>query len=177
MLLLVCSYLYWVPNFRRVDRVRHRSLVRQRLLEGCPLPNQRMSKPTNDAADNEPKRSDLKGCPAPPRAYLPEALRHRLIEDGIEHAMQPGVLLAVGCNAIGLFRHLRELSLDRAAVLWREPFVDIGVKVVLRGLHRTTFNVGVTATPVIKPRSRSRPRNSRDITVPIGMPRAWLTSA
>ena len=91
--------------------------------------------------------------------------------------MQRRVLLAVGGGTRRILGRLRELGLDRAPALEIETVVDAGVEIVFGDLHLTTFKPGRAGAPESIARNRSRPRKSRDITVPIGMPSASLTSA
>ena len=108
---------------------------------------------------------------------MPEPLGYRLAEHGVIERVQRCGLLAVGRGARGVLGRLRELGLHRAPTFRVESVVDVGVEVVFGELHLTTFNPGNAGAPVSIARRRSRPRKSRDITVPIGIPSASLTSA
>ncbi len=178
MLLLGRADLDRVPHLGRIHRMGDRGLPGEATgRAGRTVAGELVREPAERRADDEPARGDRVPRPARGRADPPEPLRDRFAEHRIVERVQRRVLLAVGRRARGVLGRLRELGLDRAPAFGVEPVVDVAVEVVFGELHLTTFNPGSAGAPVSIARRRSRPRKSRDITVPIGMPSASLTSA
>ena len=177
MLLLGCPHLDRVPHFGRVHRVGDRGLPREGRTRRRKIAGELVREPAERRTGDQPAGRDRIPRPAPARAKVPEPFRDRLAEHRVVERVQRRGLLAVCRGTRRVLGRLRELGLDRAPPLGVEAVVDVGVEVVFGKLHLTTFRPGRAGAPVSIPRSRSRPRKSRDITVPIGMPSASLTSA
>ena len=78
----------------------------------------------------------------------------------------------------GLLGPLREISLDLAATRLVQDVVHESLQIVFEQVrHFTTLNSTAGCTPAIRRRMRSLARDSRDITVPIGIASARLTSS
>ena len=177
MLLLGRADLDRVPHLGRVDRVGDRGLPRERRARRRAVADEFVHEPAERRTGDEPSGRNRVPCPAPARAHVAEPLRNRLAKHRIVERVERRALLAVGRGTHRILGRLRELGLDRAPALGVEAVVDVGVEIVFGELHLTTFRPGRAGAPVSIARSRSRPRKRRDMTVPIGMPSASLTSA
>ncbi len=95
--------------------------------------------------------------------------------------MQPLALLAVGREPPGGILVAIKSGLDRPASIGGERTIEMAVQFVFRdrfGCHRQhTSSMPDAGSPAVNCRNRSRPRASRDITVPIGTPRIAAASA
>ncbi|MNG26026.1 hypothetical protein D3C84_1109530 [compost metagenome] len=90
----------------------------------------------------------------------------------------PGVP-APAFDLAGLLGIGGQVQLYRPPTLRVQALVDIGVQLVFGRDQLTHFNLrntGDAVVPSASSRSATRARDKRDITVPIGTPRAWAAS-
>ena len=91
--------------------------------------------------------------------------------------MQQAALLDKTQHAPVGIRIVRQGRLDGRALGFAEHAVHEGLQKFVVEIHGIAFRLGRADSPSICRRSFSRPRESRDITVPIGTPSARLTSS
>src|SRR6266480_3897580 len=88
---------------------------------------------------------------------------------------------AVGGDALRVLGARGEPGFDLGPALDAEAPVGVGLQVGFRDggfrAHFTTLSLAAAPWPSIIMRNFSRARDNRDITVPIGMPRACATSS
>jgi hypothetical protein len=124
---------------------------------------------TLETADNAALSSRTVGAQHDPAEFV-----------GIEGATQVVVEAAVGRNALGILGTRSKPGLDGAAALIGQPAVGVRLELGIADLrlvaHFTSFSLA-EGCPSIMLRSFSRARDSRDITVPIGMPSVRATSS
>src|SRR6185503_2209843 len=100
------------------------------------------------------------------------AARHGLLQHRVVQLAQAFAEAPVSLDPLRLVGMRVEPRIDRRLLLGIDAAVGIGVQLALGGLsrfaHFTTFR-RVAPWPSIMARSFSRARESRDITVPIGM--------
>ncbi len=109
-----------------------------------------------------------------------ETLRHRLVEDrGVDLAPVVG-LRPVACKPRSLLRVCSKVGIDLGAPRLGQPSVDIALQIRLGKrtfAHLMTCKRPDAGNPSISARSFSRPRERRDMTVPMGMPSAAAASS
>ena len=108
-----------------------------------------------------------------------QSLWHRLVQHAVVARAQLFGDAPIGLDALCIVRMRREPCRDRAAPLFRQVAVGIRLQVCFGYgfAHFTTFSLAGAPCPSIIARSFSRARESRDITVPIGMPSVRATSS
>jgi len=106
---------------------------------------------------------------------------HRLVQHRIEQGVQGLVLAPVNLQPAGLCGMVCQPRSHLGTAPFIQLAIGIGLQFVLvhsqhRLAHFTTLNAG-TAPPAMIWRRRSRPRDSRDITVPSGTSSTFATSS
>src|SRR5882672_10498404 len=168
------GHLDRVAHLRGVYHVRRGRLPRERdrdHLRGDELPAEQPAEP-------DPEREYRRRCgilPPRTRTHGEEWGGDRLVEHRVVERAQQRVLLRVGAHALCVVRmssqpcvHLSPLGVGESAVNVGMHF-DLGQR-----LHFTTFR-GITFWLPSSWRMRSRARDRRDMTVPMGISRARLT--
>jgi len=141
-----------------------------------------MQLPPAGRADCDPgkSRGDAEDSRTPRHRRQREPLRHRLVENGGIQLAQPVCLRPVACDPRRFLWVCSQVRLDLGAPPLGQPPIDIALKV---GFGERTFAHLITCkrpdagNPSISARSFSRPRDRRDMTVPIGMPSVRATSS
>src|SRR3989442_7429499 len=111
------------------------------------------------------------------RAHGKQGRRHGFVEHRVVQRTEQSILLGVRAQPLRILRVRSEPGLDLGPSALGKGAVDVGVQFSLGDrLHLTTFR-GITVWPPSSWRMRSRARESRDMTVPMGMSRAPLTSS
>ena len=170
------------------------AVARDGLGEGdarCPGVERASYRPRQPGAGHGDERTGSEAAPRPRRrlATQGKAQRQGLVDDRAEQAAQEVVLLLPVAHALEVDRPDRQEHLDLGTTRWREVPVDIGVQIGLGDgradggfvggrkrcvVHRhfTRCIFAAAGSPPSRPwsstRSRSRARDSRDITVPTG---------
>ena len=179
MCLLARADFYRVQHLGRIHHMRQCGLLRQIGRDGqrffaAQRPAQHA---THECGGEQRGVAQRAWCAA--RGFHPQRFRHWLVECAIEQCMQLFVLARIGMHALGLGRIGSEIGLDRGAARGIQLPVDIGVQFSLRHrrivFHFTLLNAGPAPFSCVRKRSRARDR--RDITVPIGMPSVLATSS
>src|SRR5262249_21343046 len=118
----------------------------------------------------------------------PQARRCGLLERCGKGSPQPRSLLRVLRQSLALFGMCGEIGFDQLGALRRQTTIDTGLQVALADWtacspHFTLLNPALrrglfsSIFPRMCCRSRSRPRESLDITVPIGTPKTRAVSS
>ena len=109
-----------------------------------------------------------------------QIVRQLLVKHRIEQGLERLVLSLIGASAGSVCRIFGEISLDLGPTLRRQCAINVGVQVIFSDIeraHRTTLRLAPIWRPSMIWRSRSRPRDRRDMTVPIGIPSVPAMSA
>ena len=110
----------------------------------------------------------------------PQPLGNRLLQYTLVGAAQLLAQAAIALHALGVVRMRGEPGRHDGPALLGQLAVGVGLEVELADLvdgtaHLTTLSFAGAGCPSIIVRSFSRARDSRDITVPIGMPSVRAT--
>ena len=91
-------------------------------------------------------------------------------EEGSVQGLDGLLLSPVGFDTCSQFRISSKVLFELGAQIRWQSVIYVGVQFVIakvrRLFHRTALKVGVAGSPAMIWRRRSRPRESRDITVP-----------
>src|SRR4051812_17507240 len=141
--------------------------------------------PPREAAEydprREPARRDSEGTPTTAFCRQPHAVRDRFSKKRVVGGAQIFTQLPVNGDPFVLFRPGLKPGLDFAAARLGHAAIHVrlqfGFADAARVAHLTIFNLAEGGWPCIMARSFSRARESRDMTVPIGIPRVRATSS
>src|SRR5215467_3465695 len=192
--------LDWVARFHREGPVRRNGVIENRTGEyrrsgRGEARHEFAGGPAADTSNGQQQdgRRDLRQAPGTIASPLckkmrdAQALRCAFVRYG-KGSPQRFSLLGILRQPLALFGIRCEIGLDDRGAFRRQTAIDAGLQVVLsdrtaRSPHLTLLNAAFrrrllsSRFPYMCCRSRSRPRESRDITVPIGTPKTRAASS
>ena len=192
--LFVGANLDRVTSFHRKGPVRRDSVIEHRAGEHCRRRRGENRQQIVRAPPADPTGNQQRDCgnhatqpSATPASLLcqqasdAQARRYRLLGQSPKGRAQFLPLCGILRPPRPQLGMRRKIGFDGLIILWRQPAIDPRVQVILfyGAAHRPHFTLRSAApwrevfsssSPCIARRKRSRPRESLDITVPIGTP-------
>ncbi len=186
MRLLLGADLHGMAHLDRIDEMRVGREARQRGLAAGPVGAQPVARQPSSGGAGRQQQShdggaaDTQEHPPTPAAFrqpLVQPGRHGLGEQRIVEPVQPLVEAPVERDPLGGRRIAGQAARDRLRPVERQAAVGGGMQVVVADRPARHFTLLSDGPPASCRRSCSRPRCSRDITVPMGTPVIFAASA